>query len=293
VRVVSVGAVLLVAAVAAIVSYAHMHEVADRAGERWRAWLLPLSVDGLVVAASMVLLTGRRAARPGGRLAWCALLGGVGASLAANVAAAEPSATARIVAAWPALAFAVAFELLLQQRRVSVAEPAPVFPGNRAPVSEPGDEDPPTGRPVADEVSEPVSHLAAGAAMELGDQQCTCDPAGCGYEDGDCPVCITLDHSQPCPVAAPSDPELVAWLAERKATVPGPEPAPNLEPAPPALVEQDLDLPARIATLVREAEEAGQNPPGRRRLAAQLGVTEHAIRTATAGNGAAPQEVSR
>ena len=117
----TVGAVLLVAAVAAIVSFAHMREVAARAGEQWRAWLLPLSVDGLVVAASMVLLTRRRAGLPGGRLAWCALLGGVGASLAANVAAAEPTATARVVAAWPALAFAVAFELLLQQRRITAA----------------------------------------------------------------------------------------------------------------------------------------------------------------------------
>ena len=68
-------------------------------GEQWRAWLLPLSVDGLVVAASMVLLTRRRAGLPGGRLAWAALLGGVGASLAANVAAAEPTTTARLVAA--------------------------------------------------------------------------------------------------------------------------------------------------------------------------------------------------
>jgi len=112
-RATTVGAVLVVAAVAAVVSFAHMWTVADRAGEQWRAYLLPLSVDGLVVAASMVLLTRRRAGLPGGRLAWCALLGGVGASLAANIAAAEPTATARVVAAWPALAFAVAFELLL------------------------------------------------------------------------------------------------------------------------------------------------------------------------------------
>ncbi|MCA1684246.1 MAG: DUF2637 domain-containing protein, partial [Actinobacteria bacterium] len=93
VRVVTVAAVLLVAAVAAVVSYAHMQTVSQRAGEQWRAWLLPLSVDGLVVAASMVLLTRRRAGLAGGWLAWVALLGGVGASLAANVAAAEPTAT--------------------------------------------------------------------------------------------------------------------------------------------------------------------------------------------------------
>ena len=153
VRVVTVAAVLLVAAVAAVVSYAHMQEVAERAGEGWRAWLLPLSVDGLVVAASMGLLTRRRAGLPGGRLAWCALLGGVGASLAANVAAAEPTVTARVVAAWPALAFAVAFELLLQQRRVPVAGPA--------------GQDPPAGDPVVDdpgEVDDPVGEIDPVAA---------------------------------------------------------------------------------------------------------------------------------
>ena len=147
-RVVTVAAVLLVATVAAIVSFEHMREVADRAGEQWRAWLLPLSVDGLVVAASMVLLTRHRAGLPGGRLAWSALLGGVGASLAANVAAAEPATTARVVAAWPALAFAVAFELLLQQRRMPAAGPV-VEPVERVV------EDPPSPDLVVD-VDEPV-----------------------------------------------------------------------------------------------------------------------------------------
>ena len=162
VRVVTVAAVLLVAAVAAVVSYEHMREVAARAGEQWRAWLLPLSVDGLVVAASMVLLTRRRAGMGGGRLAWAALLGGVGASLAANIAAAEPTATARVVAAWPALAFAVAFELLLQQRRVPVAEPV----GEDPPAGDPVD-DPVAGDPVVDdpgEVDDPVGEIDPVAA---------------------------------------------------------------------------------------------------------------------------------
>ena len=153
VRVVTVGAVLLVAAVAAVVSYAHMREVAARAGEGWRALLLPLSVDGLVVAASMVLLTRRRVGLAGGWLPWWALLGGVGASLAANVAAAEPTATARVVAAWPALAFAVAFELLLQQRRAAVTEPEHTQPVEPAEPVEPGVPvglDRPTPLPVLD-----------------------------------------------------------------------------------------------------------------------------------------------
>ena len=168
-RVVTVAAVLLVAAVAAVVSYAHMQEVAERAGEQWRAWLLPLSVDGLVVAASMGLLTRRRAGRPGGRLAWCALLGGVGASLAANIAAAEPTATARVVAAWPALAFAVAFELLLQQRREPVVEP----------VDDPVGEDPPGIEPVVDgpdEVDDPAVEPAVEVDEPEGDRVSEVDP---------------------------------------------------------------------------------------------------------------------
>ena len=107
----------------------------------------------------MALLTRRRAGRPGGRLAWCALLGGVGASLAANVAAAEPTATARVVAAWPALAFAVAFELLLQQRRVPVVEPA---------VGDPPSPDPVVGGPGGvDEPAAPAGATAVEPALEV------------------------------------------------------------------------------------------------------------------------------
>ena len=145
-----------------------MREVADRAGEQWRAWLLPLSVDGLVVAASMVLLTRRRAGLPGGRLAWCALLGGVGASLAANVAAAEPTVTARVVAAWPALAFAVAFELLLQQRRVAVTEPADTQPIEPGEPGVPVGQDRPTAHPVHDEPGEVGAPAAPAGALPVG-----------------------------------------------------------------------------------------------------------------------------
>ena len=79
VRRTTVAAVLLVAAVAAVVSYAHMQHVAHREGEAWRSFLLPLSVDGLIVAASIVLLSRRHAGLPGGVLPWGALLAGVAA----------------------------------------------------------------------------------------------------------------------------------------------------------------------------------------------------------------------
>src|ERR671910_3604994 len=56
--------VVLVALVAAVASYEHMRALAGLAGEEWRAWLLPISVDGLAVAASMTMLVRRRAGQP-------------------------------------------------------------------------------------------------------------------------------------------------------------------------------------------------------------------------------------
>jgi hypothetical protein len=115
VRWTTTGAVLAVALVAAVASYEHMRALAETAGEGWRAWLLPVSVDGLAVAASMTMLVRRRAGQPSGALAWAALLLGLGASLAANVAAAEPTVQGRLVAAWPPVALLLSYELLMQQ----------------------------------------------------------------------------------------------------------------------------------------------------------------------------------
>lgn len=110
-------AVTVVAAVAAVVSFAHMHDLAVKAGEGWRAWLLPLAVDGLIIAASMTMLVRRRQGKSGGALAWSSLILGISASLAANMAAAAPSWEGRIVAAWPPIALLLAYELLMQQVR--------------------------------------------------------------------------------------------------------------------------------------------------------------------------------
>jgi hypothetical protein len=86
--------VLAVATVAAVASYEHMRALGELAGEGWRSLLLPVSVDGLAVAASMTMLVRRRSGLSAGVLPWMALLLGLGASLAANVTAAEPSAVA-------------------------------------------------------------------------------------------------------------------------------------------------------------------------------------------------------
>ena len=154
VRGVTVLAVVVVAVIAAVVSYSHMQQLADHAGEAWRSWLIPLSIDGLVVAASMVLVTARRTGVGGGVLAWGALGTGVVASLAANMADARAQVTAVLVAGWPAVAFAVAFELLLRQRHAEQPEdttppPVPVAvvdpsPGPHQPVAPPARPAPPT-----------------------------------------------------------------------------------------------------------------------------------------------------
>jgi hypothetical protein len=119
-RIVTLGTVAAVAVIAAVVSYSHMQELAAYHGESWRSYLIPLSVDGLVLAASMTLIGRPRRLV----LAWCALAAGVTASLLANMADARPEVIAVLIAGWPAAAFAVAFKLLLQQLSADVPEVA-------------------------------------------------------------------------------------------------------------------------------------------------------------------------
>jgi hypothetical protein len=105
--------VVLVAGIAAVVSYQHMHELAVRHGESWLgATLIPLAVDGMIVASSMSVLHASRCGRRGGALPWVLLLVGSLASLGANVAVADPTLIARIIAAWPSFALIGAYEML-------------------------------------------------------------------------------------------------------------------------------------------------------------------------------------
>jgi len=104
---------VLVAITAAVISFTHVRTVAIRAGEtELTSWLLPVSIDGAVVAAVSVLLADSRAGRRPAMLTWLLLVLGLSASLAANVASAQPTATARAVAAWPPLALALGIEVL-------------------------------------------------------------------------------------------------------------------------------------------------------------------------------------
>ncbi|WP_150253099.1 DUF2637 domain-containing protein [Nocardiopsis deserti] len=116
----TIATALMLAVIAAVVSCSHMYELALRHGEpEWRAALFPLSVDGMIVGASMTLLSDARNGRKGGLLPWALLIIGSGASLAANVAVADPTMWSRIIYAWPSFALIGAYELLMREFRTS------------------------------------------------------------------------------------------------------------------------------------------------------------------------------
>jgi hypothetical protein len=114
--------VALLALIAGTVSYLHMHTLVELHGQPgWVAALTPLSVDGMIVAASTTLLADSRAGERGGVLPGMLLVVGSAASLAANVAVTQPTAAGRVIAAWPSFALIGAYELLMRQVRRSAA----------------------------------------------------------------------------------------------------------------------------------------------------------------------------
>jgi hypothetical protein len=116
-RVTTVIAVVVVAFIAALVSYFHVQQIADQSGEAWRSWLFPAMYDGLMVAASMVLLERKRAQENTSWLGWGALVSGVLLSLGANIADAVKHDNPIWLAGSAPVVFFVAFELLLDFRK--------------------------------------------------------------------------------------------------------------------------------------------------------------------------------
>lgn len=109
-RNISAGAV---AVIAAFSSYSHTVHVALRCAERPEvAYALPVSVDGMLVVATVVMVDDKRRGHRPRPIARVAFAAGVAASLAANIAAAHPSPGARLVAAWPAIALLLVVEML-------------------------------------------------------------------------------------------------------------------------------------------------------------------------------------
>ena len=134
IRRLTAAAVLIVALIAAVVSFVHIEHLAAVNGQTMlAAYLLPLSIDGTVVAASMVML---RAARAGLGTPWLArfMLGlAVTATLAANIGYGLPHGLpGALISGWPAVAFIGCAEMAISAvRRLRPAagsgpSPAPI-----------------------------------------------------------------------------------------------------------------------------------------------------------------------
>lgn len=124
------AAVLVVAAIAAVISFVHIEHLAITHGQVWLASiLLPLSIDGTVAAASLVMLRAARATLPTPPLARLMLALAVVATLAANIGYGLPFGLAgALLSGWPAVAFIGCAEMAIGMvRRVAKqSAPAPI-----------------------------------------------------------------------------------------------------------------------------------------------------------------------
>ncbi|MEW2113796.1 DUF2637 domain-containing protein [Streptomyces sp. NPDC005474] len=145
-----VDAVIVQAVIAGALSFSHLHDLAEAAGQGgWKAWAYPISVDLLLVAAWRRM---RDTQRAGGSAAGPRLwfLVALAASLGANIATAGlldldhvPGWLRVVVAGWPAVAF-FGGTLLAHGPRTSeqpvapaTSDPEPEAPSVPAPVDVP------------------------------------------------------------------------------------------------------------------------------------------------------------
>ena len=119
IRFATAAVVCAVAAFAAVVSYSHIYGLGRAHGQDGvAARLLPLSVDGLILAASLVLLHEARNDRDAPRLTRLMLWLGIAATIGANIAyGAGYGLLGALISAWPAVAFIGAIEIATQVRR--------------------------------------------------------------------------------------------------------------------------------------------------------------------------------
>ncbi len=119
-RFASITGTATVAGIAAFASYAHTRALALMAHQPPSiAAVLPFSVDGLMLVASVALVDGRQRKAS----AWVAFGLGVLASVLANVLAAGPTLTDRCVSAWPSVALLATVEVIARggSRKVALA----------------------------------------------------------------------------------------------------------------------------------------------------------------------------
>ncbi|MFB6809821.1 DUF2637 domain-containing protein [Streptomyces sp. NPDC056387] len=154
-RFVRPDAVLVQAVIAGALSFAHLHDLAEAAGQDgWKAWAYPVSVDLLLVAAWRRLRSLKDAGEHAGP-AWTWFTVALAASLGANVATAGlldlahvPDWLRILVAGWPALAFLGGTLLVHPHAAQSpTPEPAPL-PGPEAERQPPVESEPAPGLPA-------------------------------------------------------------------------------------------------------------------------------------------------
>lgn len=172
-RTLTATAVLLVAAIAAIVSYVHVASLALRYGQPpLAAYLLPISIDGLVATSSLVMLRAARSAVSAPWLARGGLVLAVVATLACNVAYGLPHGwPGALLSGWPAVAFIVAAEMAIsmtRRRPVKLATTGQAARGAAVAISgqrPDGQTTPKVAKPAVDTAAAAVSALATYPAM--------------------------------------------------------------------------------------------------------------------------------
>ncbi|MFB9236275.1 DUF2637 domain-containing protein [Plantactinospora siamensis] len=261
--------VVVLAGVAGAISYSHMAELARLHGEiGWRAHAFPISVDGIEIVASLVLLAHHRADSRAGWLPWTALTAGTGASLAANIAIGASDPIGRLVAGWPAIALLLAIKLLAGLLDATPIDVAPTAPSTgtadgRATTSS-GGPPVPDPNPVVPVPSVPVPHLPVPAvpvpAMPVRAVPVPAVPGGARH--GPAPS-RRSGPRRPAPVTGLSRP---GRNGRAEASVPDGDGPPGAE----ELVE--------AARAVRDQLTAAGDRVNRRNLAAGLRASGHRIR---------------
>ncbi|MCP2343385.1 hypothetical protein FHU30_008779 [Actinomadura rupiterrae] len=163
--------VVALGGIAAVVSFRHALEVVRLHGESGiTTYLTPLTPDGLVFCASMVLLDAARQGHRPPLLARAALLLGIAATMAVNVLHGwAHGLIGAVVGAWPAATLILVVELLMgmirrrRTARTSTTVPAPTTATgrDRAPTSNPAGTASAPGTPTPARVPDPARNVPA------------------------------------------------------------------------------------------------------------------------------------
>jgi hypothetical protein len=222
-----------VALIAAWSSYSHMVHLVLRYGERPEvAYALPFSVDGMLLVSTIVMADDKRRGHGGRPLARLSFIIGVAASVAANIAAAQPTLGARIIDAWPALALLLVVEMLARPPAAATTPAEHLTP----PRPEPHDV------PAAPIAPAPSARLEVPTAMQV--------PA-------ELEVPVAAEHP-PVP-ATPTDPQFDEPSRTRAPVLPSPATVPARHERHLQAVPRSNELPPAADSPANPAAQTG--PP--------------------------------